>query len=96
MILLLDFDQKADKRESIEKRIPLCLKDRVFVLGVWSEPEYLRTSSRKTYEEIGLTLAKECRDDAPSLWKHELLLHNSDEVARMTEKVKPILFPIVI
>ena len=42
MVLLIDFDGREDRLNSVSAAIPDRLQDRVFVLGVWSEPEELR------------------------------------------------------
>ena len=39
MILLIDFDGDGNRLQVAKARIPQALLDRVFVLGVWSEPE---------------------------------------------------------
>jgi hypothetical protein len=60
MILLLDFDNDDRRRGDAENVIPDDLADRVFLLGVWSNPEYLRSELGQSLENIGLTLAREC------------------------------------
>ena len=92
MILLIDFDEQKDRLETLQKNIPDELKDRVFVIGVWSEPEKLKSGRGFSYEVIGTALAKECRDNAFNLWNHELLKHNADEVERMRVALKPLFF----
>ncbi|NER94023.1 MAG: hypothetical protein F6J86_09315 [Symploca sp. SIO1B1] len=69
------------------------LQKRVFVLGVLSEPEKLKTAlNQMTYEEIGKALANDCYYNTSELWGHELLKHNKPELARMIDSVKPFLF----
>jgi hypothetical protein len=46
----------------------------------------------RTFEEIGLKLAEDCRSDSKSTWGHELLKHNADEVDGMKSILRPILF----
>lgn len=92
MILLLDFDEQGDRLDELQNVIPDGMKDRVFVLGVWSEPEKLRTSLGKSFEEIGKALADECHDGFLDLWNHNLLKHNADERIRMEGILRPILF----
>ena len=91
MILLIDFDKREDRLNIVRSAIPVRLKDRVFVLGAWSEPEELR-QNLGSYESIGLSLAKECRDGTEEKWTHGLLCHNAGELARLRLLVRPILF----
>lgn len=96
MILVLDCDQKSDRLEKIKEEIPEHLKDRVFVLGILSNPEKLRQATSLTFEAIGKTLAEECRcgvTEPTALWNHDLLQHNAEERERMAAALKPILFP---
>lgn len=90
--LLIDFDQDKDRLYYVKQNIPSDLEDRVFVLGVLSEPERLRSDIKKNFEEIGETLANDCSNDTNELWGHELLKHNKTELARMVSSVKPFLF----
>lgn len=92
MILLLDFDNDAYRLKEVKERIPPHLHDRVFVLGAFSEPEQLRRQGLGTYEEIGLNLATECREQSGSVWKHALLHHNAGDLERLYEIVHAILF----
>jgi hypothetical protein len=43
-------------------------------------------------EEMGSALARDCRDETNATWSHELLQHNANELARLREHVRPILF----
>ncbi len=92
VVLLIDFDQKEERLAYVKQHIPTDLKDKVFVLGVLSEPERLRSDIKKNFEEIGETLANDCPDDTNELWGHELLKHNKTELARMVPSVKSFLF----
>jgi len=92
MVLLIDFDENENRLSYVESHIPDDLKARVFVLGVLSEPENLRTDIKKTFEEIGEALAKDCSDNTNELWGHTLLKHNKGELDRMASSVKPFLF----
>ena len=93
MVLLIDFDGKEDRRNSAKDAIPERLADRVFVLGAWSEPEALRKSNLGNYEKIGSGMAKDCREETDTIWGHDLLRHNSGELDRLRDRVRPILFP---
>ena len=91
MVLLIDFDGKDDRLDQAKAAVPDNLKDRVFVLGVWTEPEQLR-AVLDSYEKIGLRLAKDCREGTVQTWGHQLLRHNDDELERLNRQVRPILF----
>jgi hypothetical protein len=92
MVLLIDSDDNENRLSYVKKYIPEELKARVFVLGVLSEPENLRRDIKKSYEEIGEALAKDCSDNTNELWEHNLLKHNKAKLDRMASSVKPFLF----
>jgi hypothetical protein len=92
MVLLIDFDGREDRRETISAAIPDHLRERVFVLGTRSEPEELRRNLGRSYESIGLEMAKDCRDGTQETWAHDLLSHNASELERLREFIRPILF----
>jgi hypothetical protein len=92
MILLIDFDGNEDRLQVAKARIPQDLLDRVFILGVWSEPEALR-ARLGPYETIGWGMAKDCREGTDRTWGDDLLQHNAGELDRLRERVVPILFP---
>ncbi len=83
LILLIDFDRSADRLRMARERIPERLMERVFVLGALSEPEALRSAGLGSYESIGREIAKGCREETMAIWSHELLRHNSGEIARL-------------
>ncbi|MGD0776052.1 MAG: hypothetical protein ABSC05_24820 [Candidatus Solibacter sp.] len=91
MVLLIDLDGRQGRLDQAKESIPDTLKDRVFVLGVWTEPEALK-ANLGSYEKIGLAMAEDCREDTTATWGHELLRHNSGEMERLRQKVRPILF----
>jgi hypothetical protein len=90
MILMLDFDGK-DRRKKAKAIIPEHLKDRVFVLGVWTNPEALK-HDLGSFEDIGLKLADDCRQATDSTWRHRLLQHNAIELQRLCVHIFAILF----
>src|ERR1035437_387678 len=92
MVLLIDFDGREDRLNEARAAIPDHLKERVFVLGAWNEPEDLRINLGCSYEDIGSALAKDCRDNAELTWAHNLLCHNAGELERLRIHVRPILF----
>ena len=91
MILLIDFDRDEGRMEYAKGRIPEHLRDRVFILGTWIDPETLRRNLG-SYETIGNALAEDCRGETDHTWGHELLRHNADEINRLREYIRPILF----
>lgn len=92
MVLLIDFDGKESRLEKAKAVIPEHLKERVFVLGAWTEPEDLRKANLGSYETIGRAMAKDCSDDTYATWGHQLLQHNANELDRLRKHVRPILF----
>jgi hypothetical protein len=92
VVLLIDFDRKDDRLDYAKSRIPDHLEDRIFILGVWSEPEDLQVP----LEETGSAMARDCREEADTIWSHELLRHNASELARLRERVRPILFEALL
>lgn len=94
MVLLLDFDEMAKRRDEVSKVVPPHLCERVFILGVWSEPENLKKAGLGSLESVGSKLALECENETRITWDHELLRHNNIELVRMASKLKHILFPL--
>ena len=92
VILLLDFDDQTGRRAEIMLEIPEDLKSRVFVLGVRSEPEALKSAGLGSLEDVGTTLAKECRDRDREIWLHDLLNENVPEIDRLEQAVRTLLF----
>ena len=69
MVLLIDFDgqeERLTEAKNVYSRPP---DDRVFILGVRTEPEELRRASLGSYETIGLALAKDCREETETTWE---------------------------
>lgn len=92
VVLLLDFDQQEDRSALIRQEIPERVKNRVFLLGVWTEPERLKANLKQSLEAIGESLAKACLEEQNGDWSHPLLNHNSDELERLRQEVRPFLF----
>jgi hypothetical protein len=90
MVLLIDFDGQDDRLEEAKAVIPEHLKNRVFVLGVWDEPEDL-PGNLGSLEAIGRALAQDCRHNTNTTWGHEMLSHNAAELERLCERIRPIL-----
>jgi hypothetical protein len=92
MVLLLDFDERDNRRDEIKARIPADLEDRVFILGVKSEPEALKRAVPGGFDKIGSRLAIECREGRREIWAHDLLETNANELARLQQSVFEFLF----
>jgi hypothetical protein len=92
LVLLLDFDNQPNRMSEVNKRVPADLKDRVFLIGAKSEPEDLRRAGLGSFEQIGKTLAIECRNNTSHLWSHNLLAHNASERSRLEQTVRAFLF----
>ncbi len=92
VLLVIDFDEHEDRLSSVKKEIPEDLSDRVFILGVLSDPERLCSDTKLRFESIGQALARDCHNGTNVLWGHDLLKHNKTELQRMVVSVKPFLF----
>lgn len=92
MVLLIDFDGRADRFDQVRAAIPNDLTERVFILGSWAQPEALKHANLGSYETIGLALARDCRAGTDTTWSHELLRHNASELDRLRQRVRPLLF----
>jgi hypothetical protein len=95
MVLLIDFDGHPERLTKAQAEIPEQLAERVFILGVLTRPEALKQAGLGSYEEIGLALAKDCREGTDTVWGHDLLRHNAIELDRLRSSVLPILFPTI-
>lgn len=92
LLLVIDFDGEPGRLAFVKNRIPRHLLDRVFVLGTLSQPEKLKAAGLGAYEEIGAKIANGCRDEGNPVWRHELLLHNTGELDRLSPRLRAILF----
>jgi len=103
IVLLIDFDRQEDRLHYVKNRIqehltenqfPADLIDRVFILGVISNPEELTRSipGLNSLEEIGKALSQDCAENTYRIWGHDLLKHNKTELDRMLLSVRPFLF----
>lgn len=92
IVLVVDFDRSASRRSQFEDALPEELRQRVFVVGVWTEPEDLRSKLAIIYEQIGKQIADGCAVDGPSVWDNPLLRHNQPEITRMRSIIHPVLF----
>ena len=93
MVLLIDFDKKPDRLKYVQDKILENINDRVFILGVLSEPEKLKKGVGKSFEDIGEILAEQCHNkNYNGLWSHRLLIHNTNELNRIILSVRPFIF----
>lgn len=92
LILLLDFDDQSDRPDKAKEKIPEDLKDRVFLLGVQSDPEALKQAGLGSFEDIGRRLGNECRARIKDVWAHDLLQQNASEISRLEQAVCHFLF----
>lgn len=93
MVLLIDFDgYYVERMGDIRTRIPPNLRQRVFVLGSLQKPESLKQAGLGSFEEIGSAMARDCREGTETIWGHELLRHNLEELTRLRSSVYPMLF----
>src|SRR5262245_36898462 len=51
MVLLIDFDGHGNRLQQVQNSIPDRLRDRVFILGAWTNPEMLR-ANLGSYQKI--------------------------------------------
>ncbi len=92
LVVLIDLDDDSARLQQVRDQIPAECKDRMFVLGVASEAEDLRNKLNMTFEEVGRALAEDCRNSTSTVWTHELLSQNSEEIYRLRQSVSPFLF----
>ena len=94
VVLMIDFDNKPNRSDDVlgQLEIPAGCEDRVFVLGVQSEPEDLRTALHLPLESIGTALAAECREGTITIWGHDLLRGNLGTLQLIRQSVCPFLF----
>ena len=93
VVMVIDFDDQVEKRKAdFEQEIPAEYKTRVFVIGSKRTPETLKRDAKKSFEEIGKSLAGDCGANATGLWAHAQLTHNDADRKRLIETVMHFLF----
>ena len=100
IVLVIDFDDYKEpdglsyenRLVYIKSQVPEELQERVFILGSRTAPEKLRNDMKKSFEDIGEALAKDCPKDTSEIWEHHLLRHNENELKRVRLAVKSFLF----
>ena len=91
-VLVIDFDKYNDRGSEIRKQVPEGVRDRVFVIGVLSNPEELKRSININFERIGTQIAKGCKESNTDFWQHQLLAHNLEVIRRLSRAVRDIFF----
>jgi len=91
-VLIIDFDNYNDRGSEIMRQVPEGVRDRVFVIGVLSNPEDLKRSLNKNFEQIGSQIAEGCKDSNIDFWQHDLLIHNIEEIRRISGAFRDIFF----
>lgn len=92
-VMLIDFDNHfPDRFHLFQNAIPQEYLDRTYVIGSLDEPEQLKTALNRGYEFIGEALAQDCYEGTINLWNHAMLKHNLNELQRLNQNVKNILF----
>ncbi|GBO53934.1 hypothetical protein APA_1882 [Pseudanabaena sp. lw0831] len=100
IVLVIDFDDYKEpdglsyenRLIYIKSQVPEELQERVFILGSRTAPEKLKNDMKKSFEDIGEALAKDCVENTNETWEHHLLRHNENELKRVRLAVKPFLF----
>ncbi len=100
IVLVIDFDDYKEpdglsyknRLIYIKSQVPENLQERVFILGSRTAPENLKSEMKKSWEDIGESLAKDCAENTNETWGHDFLKHNELELSRMRLAVKPFLF----
>jgi hypothetical protein len=93
LLVLIDFDSQYEDRWQIaQSKIPTKFLDRIYVIGVASNPEKLRSNCGLTSEALGKALAEECAEEKFVLWSNALLAHNARELKRLSADVKSFVF----
>ncbi|MFZ1110820.1 MAG: hypothetical protein WAN43_21045 [Rhodomicrobium sp.] len=83
MVLLLDFDGDHNRIQQVQKKIPADLADRVFILGALTDPEDLKRQVPGSFDTIGKAMADDCQNGTQTIWAHQLLSHNQNELDRL-------------
>jgi hypothetical protein len=92
LVLLIDFDGEDGRLTYAKSRIPEHLRDRVFIVGAWTDPEALKRAGLGSSETIGRAIARDCREETDTTWGHDLLRHNMNEINRLRRHIRPFLF----
>lgn len=92
MVLLIDYDNSPTRLADVYATIAADVRDRVFVVGSLDNPEALKAALGESLEQIGRTMAQDCRDGSTHAFGHEHLRHNDPELVRLRASVCSWLF----
>ncbi len=97
VLLLLDLDRKNNRTKVVCDKIPLDVRDRVFVLCCRDEAEDVKKDLKcASPERIGEKLAESCHNNTFTVpgdpWLCVQLQNNAPELTRMAATVRPFLF----
>jgi hypothetical protein len=90
--LIVDFDGKRERGSEIKQMVAEGVRDRVFVIGVLTEPEKLRNVTGMKFEQLGSQIGEGCKGSSIGFWQHDLLVHNIEEIRRLSGAVRDIFF----
>ena len=90
--LIVDFDGKRERGSEIKQLVGEGVRDRVFVIGVLTEPEKLRNATGIKFEQLGRQIAEGCKDSSIDFWQHDLLVHNIEEIRLLSGAIRDIFF----
>jgi len=87
VLIMIDFDEVENRLAKAKEYLPDEVKNRVFILGSFSDPEKLASSLKMSKEDVGFALAEACVSVSSELWQSQLLDHNQVELARMKASI---------
>lgn len=90
LVLVMDFDQEPDRRESVMRAIDDAIAPRVFVFGPLVEAENVKRRFGGSFEAIGALLAEEFVSAHYDRWNDRLIVHNVGELERLRELCKQL------
>jgi hypothetical protein len=89
---VIDCDEDTERIPSELAKFPDELRDRIFLLGPFDEPEAFKKALNKQFQVIGELLANECYSGEFEIWNHEHLAHIANEIQRANGRLNPVLF----
>ena len=91
ILLIIDFDEYLTRRKKIREEIPEDIRNRIYILGSFSQPEDLKKEFGP-YENIGRLLSEECLEEKWKIWESQNLKNNQSELTRLNKDVRPFVF----
>jgi hypothetical protein len=92
LILVVDFDERDGRYETIFSEVPDDLKARVMLIGAKDDPQALARAARKSREALGQELAEACFERIDGAWGSDHLAHNAEELRRVGETMRNLIF----